>query len=508
MIMKRIFTLLSTMFVLCALSAQTTWTSYAADEFAGGSGTSSDPYLIETAAQLAKIAKDCDEGNDFDEVYFRLENDIDLSGVYWEPIGGSSSFDETTFWGIIDGNGHSISNMNVYKSTYSSGLTSDADFVAGFVSQLGGYGEIRNLTIASGSVFGRYVAGAFAAMCEGLIYNCTNYATVSSTMGYVGGIAGALWPTLLSGTGYGAIMNCVNYGDVSATGSNGYNAGGIVGDLQGTVQRCANFGDVMAYSSVAAGIAAYISRQSYVYDCYNRGDVTVGYQHAGGIAGLVPNVSLTVENCYNAASVETTSSDYNNWASVGAIVGYLQYTSGYVTMDRVYINTDYNTNQYSGISYIGTTSANVNIGSSCAEITSTTMQTETFLAMLNSRENDNVWSADQDNINNGFPVLTFQVYPIIDESDPDPDPDPEPEPDPEDPEPDSGITGFDATSGKVYGANNSILFEGEGNPQVKVWSVSGAMLFDGNAGTLAGKHFDSGLYVVTVDGQAQKVLVK
>ncbi|HJA13269.1 MAG TPA: hypothetical protein H9799_10080, partial [Candidatus Mediterraneibacter merdipullorum] len=39
------------------------WTDYAAEAFAGGTGTKDAPYLIETAEQLAKIAKDVNDGS-------------------------------------------------------------------------------------------------------------------------------------------------------------------------------------------------------------------------------------------------------------------------------------------------------------------------------------------------------------------------------------------------------------------------------------------------------------
>ena len=38
------------------------WTDYAATDFAGGSGTAEDPWQIETAEQLAKLAVDVNSG--------------------------------------------------------------------------------------------------------------------------------------------------------------------------------------------------------------------------------------------------------------------------------------------------------------------------------------------------------------------------------------------------------------------------------------------------------------
>ncbi len=44
------------------MSAQDVWDGTVATEFAGGTGTESDPYLIETGAQLAYLAQQTNQG--------------------------------------------------------------------------------------------------------------------------------------------------------------------------------------------------------------------------------------------------------------------------------------------------------------------------------------------------------------------------------------------------------------------------------------------------------------
>lgn len=78
---------------------------------AGGSGTAANPYIIETAAELQSMANDL-------SAYYRLGNDIDLSGVAWTPIGTSSA----GFHGELDGNGYTISNLDLTATTTGSGL--------------------------------------------------------------------------------------------------------------------------------------------------------------------------------------------------------------------------------------------------------------------------------------------------------------------------------------------------------------------------------------------------
>ena len=46
------------------------WTDYAAAEFAGGTGTETDPYQIATAEQLAKLSKDVSGGSNYQGNFF------------------------------------------------------------------------------------------------------------------------------------------------------------------------------------------------------------------------------------------------------------------------------------------------------------------------------------------------------------------------------------------------------------------------------------------------------
>ena len=115
--MKRIVIALSCLSLLCGirLNAQTSepWTGNVATEFAGGSGTEDDPYLITDGSHLALLdSKITDYQHTLTGTYFRLENDIDLGGALesptqWNPIGKNMiSFD-----GFFDGNGKKIYNI-------------------------------------------------------------------------------------------------------------------------------------------------------------------------------------------------------------------------------------------------------------------------------------------------------------------------------------------------------------------------------------------------------------
>lgn len=90
-----------------------------ADSYAGGDGSKTNPYEIATAEQLAKLARDVNNGNTpqaFLGKYFKLTADIDLSGGIWMPIGKYYNYGNVNnrlFFGKFDGNGHVIKNMHI-----------------------------------------------------------------------------------------------------------------------------------------------------------------------------------------------------------------------------------------------------------------------------------------------------------------------------------------------------------------------------------------------------------
>ena len=98
-------------------------TSQPDGKFGGGSGSQSDPYLINNAQHLADLAYMVNERNYYKDQYFRLTTDITLndnvlkadgtpntSGTFksWRPIGMYGVFSDYDFMGNFDGGGHTI----------------------------------------------------------------------------------------------------------------------------------------------------------------------------------------------------------------------------------------------------------------------------------------------------------------------------------------------------------------------------------------------------------------
>ena len=76
------------------------WTDCAEGAFAGGSGTETDPYQINTPGQLAYLAKLVNDGEtdasnggtEYAELFYAVTGPLDLSGHDWVPDRGLCFF--------------------------------------------------------------------------------------------------------------------------------------------------------------------------------------------------------------------------------------------------------------------------------------------------------------------------------------------------------------------------------------------------------------------------------
>ena len=252
-----------------------------------GTGTESNPYLISSASDIAKIHNDLDG-------YYKLTTNINMYGVDFEPIGNEY---EGSFTGTIDGVGYTISNLNINLP--------DNKYV-GFVGYL--EGTVKNLNIANVNAYGyRYVGGIVGYAEEGSeIYSCS----VSGTVGgeyrvidlNVGGIVGC---------SYADISDCISDSDVEG---NGGKVGGIVGYSYATILNCKNNSTVKGQYS--GGIVGYNNNE--VINSINTGIIS-GDTFAGGIAGCNRYNSM-ITNCTSKGSV----SDCNRGGISGINYGTIQ----------------------------------------------------------------------------------------------------------------------------------------------------------------------------------------
>lgn len=268
------------------------------EAFTEGSGTKEDPWRIENAEQLAYLAKQVNEGTDYQRVHFRLVSDLDLSGKEWTPIGT----DGKIFWGGFDGGGHTITGMTI---------KGDRDYV-------GLFGECKNFTASSSyiksvtvkraNISGHSHVGAIAG--EGAnISDCYSIENTICAAWCVGGICGSLT---------GNISGCYNSSSVSGNST----AGGIMGSASyertvGVVEYCYNIGAVTVrqQDSSVGGITGASAHRYNISNCLNCGKITGNGKNVGGIAGSTDsNYMNFIGNCYynrdlNNAGVGEGASD-------------------------------------------------------------------------------------------------------------------------------------------------------------------------------------------------------
>ena len=87
-----------------------------ATSFAGGSGTSSSPYLISTPAQLGYLSYliNSSTSSSYKSKYYKVTANLDMSDNKWIPIGYASS--GYSFTGTFDGDGYWINYLTVEGS--------------------------------------------------------------------------------------------------------------------------------------------------------------------------------------------------------------------------------------------------------------------------------------------------------------------------------------------------------------------------------------------------------
>ena len=262
-----------------------------------GSGTETDPYQINTAAGLKWFRDKVNNAKTKEEtkICAVLTANIDLKNEEWTPIGignGTENNGATIdfpYSGTFDGNGHTISGLNVNYGDKNGGLFC-------YVKSA----TIKNLTVAGSVTYssgdGIAYGGIVGCADSSTIENCTNRCTVTGRW-YAGGIVGRSVDS--------DIIGCANFGNISSPSR----SGGICGKITGEKDTY--------------GIDATIR------DCYNVGMVSGNY--AGGITGQSDsgNIDILIANCYNVGSLHGSDNR-------GEIIGDPLSASSLTTIDNCY----------------------------------------------------------------------------------------------------------------------------------------------------------------------------
>lgn len=317
------------------------------DTFTPSSGyevTQDGVYHIYNAEGLMKWASDADVLNK----NLVLENDIDLTGKTWIPIGTDMNTDG--YSGEFDGNGKFIYNLTVDSDAGSVGffgglaagavvhdvkfdkasVTGSSSNTSTFVGVVAGssLGKIEDCNVRNSEVSG-YNAGAITGN-NSLQVNGCNTLDVQVTATYAaGGIAGA---------NYGKVEYCTLSGNsrIEASGSSS-RAGGIIGTsskesgvlTSGRLLKCAVDGATIS-ATWAGGIAGENSFGIVAQCIANRVTVTHNSSQPtsrlGGVVGY--NTRGDVVASYSAYS--TIGGQGLALGAMGGIVGYNYYSAAYV----------------------------------------------------------------------------------------------------------------------------------------------------------------------------------
>ena len=249
-----------------------------------------------------KVAADVANSGDTD-INIILDNDIDLTGIDWTPIGTESR----PYTGTFDGNNKTIRGLEINQS--------GTDNV-GLIGYLGSEGKVQNVTLTEVNVTGGTYVGGIAGQTDGTVENCSVNGTVTG-QNQTGGIVGRNFSTISGCSAEGTVTGNTNVGGISGLCVPNYDTG--TGSLIGsTIEGCHSTAAVSGISSVG-GVVGNLGNGCSLMACYSTGDVTAtitdGYAHVGGVVGI--NSQGTVTACYHATGEITSLGG----SRIGGIVG-------------------------------------------------------------------------------------------------------------------------------------------------------------------------------------------
>lgn len=274
----------------------------------GGEATEAYSYDINTktitiySGEGLKVAADVVNSGDTD-INITLDNDIDLTGINWTPIG---TYDNP-YTGTFDGGTYTITGLKIDQS--------GTDNV-GLIGRLGSGGKVQNVTLTEVNVTGGTYVGGIAGQTDGTVENCSVNGTVTG-QNQTGGIVGRNFSTISGCSAEGTVTGNINVGGISGLCVPNYDTGtsSLIGS---TIEGCHSTAAVSGISSVG-GVVGNLGNNSFLMACYSTGNVTAtitdGYANVGGVVGI--NSQGTVTACYHATG-EITSSGGDR---IGGIVG-------------------------------------------------------------------------------------------------------------------------------------------------------------------------------------------
>ena len=291
-------------------------------KFAGGTGIEADPYLIANGKHLENMMLMYKDGTEDWMKYFKMIDDVDATGIEWAPLNYLDPYKQ----GInFDGNGHTISNLEV---------GGDRKY-ASFAGVL--YGTIKDVTFdgatidggsqKSGVVCGYLGTGTIVGNCSGVT---VKNSTVSSS-DFCGGF-------VAQANSAGTVTDChvVNTKVIqkNTTADAQKSTGGFVGHITAAASFSGCTAQVVIESSTPkkSGVGGFAGKTHNVAPSFENckvlsgSSVTADGNWIGGFVGFAQGGG-TFDTCSTAADVKVTS----NGQFAGGFVGYAQNAAGKYT---------------------------------------------------------------------------------------------------------------------------------------------------------------------------------
>lgn len=304
-----------------------------------GIGTSTNPYLIGDQHQMDAIHS---ELKDDQTKHFKLVDDIDLTGIDWEPLNNVAVGGTFSKYINFDGDFHTVSKLRYNGSDTEYEYPSLFGVLKGTVKNLTIDDAIlKNVGSKKAGVLAGYIGtgsdGAAPVVDNIIIFN----SSISGGTNYCGGLAGqtnqsgtrisniTISNTSVSTTNTAAgliayYQNTATVSDVHIKGvtvTSGLNSGETaIGGLAGRINSNSTFTNCF----VEKAEDETASKLSIPYAPTSEGTGYQVYKYAGGLAGYVFAKVATFNNC-NASDVtiELTGAVNNNYRYIGGAFGYI-----------------------------------------------------------------------------------------------------------------------------------------------------------------------------------------
>ena len=268
-----------------AYSLEFTYSVYSdTAEFAGGTGSAQEPYLIASATQFQNMLKKTNA-----KYYYKLIADIDFSGVTIKQPVNDTEYAETSdkyFSAVIDGNGYSL--LNVDNVTTADGNVSKMNEIFGIVGDF----TLKNITVNFAST-GHYSATGLVTSgipgSEVLFENVKTTGFIDASNAANTSIGVFVMQSFRRGGDSVVFKNCVNETNILNSTMNAYVAGFTTTQSEtGTLRfdNCTNKGTIEGANTAVAGFATFVkvpNGLSFV-GCKNEGTIikTVANEFGAG----------------------------------------------------------------------------------------------------------------------------------------------------------------------------------------------------------------------------------